>query len=465
MDHYWVKDNRKRDFIDIIRLFDISLILISALIAYYVYFNSIYISEICTLSAIFGSFLFVVIGKGLGIYKLGKFKSIKKQLSDIFITMFIVMAINSFITVAIQHDLKTSLMWGLYWLLFSFIALIIERLICSFWFNRLIKSGAMIRKVILVGNTNRTAKLLRRINDPERKNTEALGIYLPNNKKDKEVAGLLVINNIDDLVKICYEEEIDDVIITYEMDSTDHMEDILADLREVPCNVRYCLPAILFEKGQPAHVWGAPVIPIYRRPLSERSFILKRFLDIVVAILMIIGLSPIFLVTAFILKVIERGDILFRQERGGFMGNIFKIYKFRSMKVADSGLGEVKQAQRNDPRITKVGAILRKTSIDELPQLINVLKGEMSIVGPRPHAVSHNDHYNQIIDSYAARNRVKPGITGWAQVNGHRGETDTVDKMKSRIDYDLYYIENWSIFMDIKIILLTPVSLFSKNIY
>jgi len=158
-------------------------------------------------------------------------------------------------------------------------------------------------------------------------------------------------------------------------------------------------------------------------------------------------------------------SVLFKQSRNGFMGEVFNIYKFRTMTVTDSGEGEVKQAQKQDPRITKTGAILRKTSMDELPQLFNVLRGEMSIVGPRPHAVSHNAYYNDLVDSYAARNRVKPGITGWAQIHGCRGETDTLDKMKKRVAYDLYYIENWSLFMDLKIILLTPFALFHKNAY
>ena len=154
-------------------------------------------------------------------------------------------------------------------------------------------------------------------------------------------------------------------------------------------------------------------------------------------------------------KLTSKGPILFKQYRTGANGQDFKVYKFRSMVVHDEEDGKVTQAKRGDSRITPVGAFMRRTSLDELPQFINVLQGRMSIVGPRPHALAHNEHYKTLVESYMQRHMVKPGITGWAQVNGFRGETDTIDKMANRVEYDLYYIENWSVWFDLKIILLT----------
>jgi putative colanic acid biosysnthesis UDP-glucose lipid carrier transferase len=169
------------------------------------------------------------------------------------------------------------------------------------------------------------------------------------------------------------------------------------------------------------------------------------------------------LATALAVKLSSPGPVLFKQKRHGWNGKVIKVWKFRSMRVhADA---QVKQASRQDPRITRVGAFIRRTSIDELPQLFNVLQGHMSLVGPRPHAVAHNDYYTGKIDAYMARHRIKPGITGLAQISGARGETETLDKMEKRVELDLAYINNWSIWLDIKILIKTPFTLLSKDIY
>ena len=172
------------------------------------------------------------------------------------------------------------------------------------------------------------------------------------------------------------------------------------------------------------------------------------------------------LLIAAAIKLDSKGPVIFKQRRHGFNNDVFEVYKFRSMKVADSTSSEVKQATRNDFRVTGVGKFLRRTSLDELPQLFNVLRGNMSVVGPRPHAVQHNIEFSSIISDYFARHNVKPGITGWAQVNGLRGETNTVDKMHRRVEYDLHYIENWSLSLDLKIILKTAIAVwFDGNAY
>ena len=177
-------------------------------------------------------------------------------------------------------------------------------------------------------------------------------------------------------------------------------------------------------------------------------------------------LSPVLIAAALMIKLDSPGPVLFRQRRYGFNNNPITVFKFRTMRHDQADDRLVPQARRNDPRVTRVGAFLRRTSLDELPQLINVLRSEMSLVGPRPHAVAHNEQYAHVIDDYLSRHRVKPGITGWAQVNGLRGETDTPDKMRRRVQYDLYYIDNWSLYLDFKILALTPfVGLVHKNAY
>jgi putative colanic acid biosynthesis UDP-glucose lipid carrier transferase len=177
-------------------------------------------------------------------------------------------------------------------------------------------------------------------------------------------------------------------------------------------------------------------------------------------------LIPILALIALAIKLDSPGPVFFRQRRYGFNNNAIVVWKFRTMKadmVRDDTV--VPQATRNDPRVTRVGRFLRRTSLDELPQIFNVLRGEMSLVGPRPHAVAHNEQYAKIIDDYLSRHRVKPGITGWAQVNGLRGETDTPEKMRERVQFDLYYIDNWSFWLDLKIMALTPFAAINRNAY
>jgi Undecaprenyl-phosphate glucose phosphotransferase len=203
-------------------------------------------------------------------------------------------------------------------------------------------------------------------------------------------------------------------------------------------------------------------VEIQRGPLSRTEQLVKRLVDLVGASLGLIVLAPLMIISAIAIRLDSSGPIIFRQRRNGFNGQQFSIFKFRTMTVLEDGPTLV-QASRFDPRVTRVGRLLRRTSIDEVPQLMNVLRGEMSLVGPRPHALAHDSHYGDLLSGYAFRNHVKPGITGWAQVRGHRGETLRVEQMKGRIDCDLWYINNWSLALDLKILLLTCVALACRH--
>lgn len=210
---------------------------------------------------------------------------------------------------------------------------------------------------------------------------------------------------------------------------------------------------------------GLPAIYLNESPLTSQptAALSKSLLDKSVALMAIVALSPLLLLIALAVKLTSPGPIFFKQDRHGWNGKVIKVWKFRSMRVHDDL--EVKQASRHDSRITSVGRFIRRTSIDELPQLFNVIQGHMALVGPRPHAVAHNDYYSGKILAYMARHRIKPGITGLAQINGCRGETDTIDKMQKRVEIDLKYINNWSLWLDIKILVKTPFTLLSKDIY
>jgi Undecaprenyl-phosphate glucose phosphotransferase len=244
---------------------------------------------------------------------------------------------------------------------------------------------------------------------------------------------------------------------------------IVAEFRNELVNIRF-MPDMrslaLFDKSSVIDLLGVPAINLVASPLSPSALLKKDLFDRVFSACALIGLAPLMIVIAIAIKVSSPGPVFFRQRRKGADGRVFTIYKFRSMREHKAEPGVVKQAVREDPRVTAVGAFLRRTSLDELPQFINVLKGDMSVVGPRPHALEHDDLYQKVVAGYIHRYRIKPGITGWAQINGFRGETDRIEKMERRVAYDLYYLGNWSFALDMRIIAATVVKgLMHNNAY
>ncbi len=275
-------------------------------------------------------------------------------------------------------------------------------------------------------------------------------------------------NGIQDLIALAQLFRIDEVLVTVSGQGGAELSGALRRLGTIPTNVRIC-PWVA-ELGLPVRDIGffmqSAVLTIYRRPFTSWNRVVKRAEDIILGTIMTILLAPVLLLVALIVKLDSPGPALFRQQRLGFNNNVMVVYKFRTMKHERGPEDGVPQAQRGDKRVTRVGRFLRRSSLDELPQLLNVLKGDMSLVGPRPHAVAHNHQYAELIDDYLGRHRVQPGITGWAQVNGFRGETDTLEKMQRRVELDLIYIDKWSVLMDLRIIVLTALSLvFDRDVY
>lgn len=247
----------------------------------------------------------------------------------------------------------------------------------------------------------------------------------------------------------------------------DLVDELYVDLLDTPIDVVWTpdFANILLLNHSVSEIDGLPAIHLNESPLTANpsAAFVKSLIDRFAALCAILVLSPVLIAAAVAVKLSSPGPVLFKQERHGLNGRIFHMWKYRSMRLHDDK--EVKQATKNDSRITPVGAFIRKTSIDELPQLFNVLFGDMSLVGPRPHAVQHNDYYSGKIQAYMTRHKVKPGMTGWAQVNGSRGETETLEKMKKRLEYDLEYINTWSIWLDVQILLKTPLALIKDEAY
>jgi putative colanic acid biosynthesis UDP-glucose lipid carrier transferase len=261
--------------------------------------------------------------------------------------------------------------------------------------------------------------------------------------------------------------EIDYIYVAMPMSAEDRIMEILNMCSDTTCNV-YIIPNFFIYNLLNARwqtVGSVQTLSVFDTPFQGANNVLKRAEDIIVGSMILLLIAIPMIAIAIGVKVTSKGPVIFKQNRYGLDGKKIKVYKFRSMTVQDNG-PEVKQATKNDARITPFGAFLRRTSLDELPQFINVIQGRMSIVGPRPHAVAHNEQYRKLIEGYMLRHKVKPGITGWAQINGFRGETETVNKMVKRVEYDLDYIHRWSVWLDIKIIIATVFKGFiDKNAY
>ncbi|HEX5687195.1 MAG TPA: undecaprenyl-phosphate glucose phosphotransferase [Ideonella sp.] len=270
-----------------------------------------------------------------------------------------------------------------------------------------------------------------------------------------------LLGGLNELPEFIERHGVKDVFITLPLTSQPRILQLMETLQNSTASVHFVpdVFGVSIIQGRLEDMGGVPVVGLHVTPFTGINGLLKRASDIVLAVLILILISPVLLMVAIGVKLSSPGPVIFRQRRTGLDGEIIEVFKFRSMTTQDNGT-VVQQATRNDPRITRFGAFIRKTSLDELPQFVNVLQGEMSIVGPRPHAVAHNEQYRKIVKAYMARHKVKPGITGWAQVNGLRGETDTVDKMARRVEYDLEYLRNWSLGLDLLIIARTAKLMF-----
>jgi putative colanic acid biosynthesis UDP-glucose lipid carrier transferase len=273
------------------------------------------------------------------------------------------------------------------------------------------------------------------------------------------------LGGLSDVAKYVSDHGVREVYITLPLGSQPRIQELLESAQGTTASL-YFVPdvfGISIIQGHLQEVNGVPVVSILETPFTGTNALVKRMSDIVIASLILVLISPFLLAIAIGVKVSSPGPVIFKQRRNGLDGEEIIVYKFRSMTTQDDG-PVVKQAIKDDPRITPFGAFLRRTSLDELPQFINVLQGRMSIVGPRPHAVAHNEIYRELIRAYMVRHKVKPGITGWAQVNGYRGETETVEKMRERVEYDLEYLRNWSMALDLQIIARTArLILFDRN--
>jgi putative colanic acid biosynthesis UDP-glucose lipid carrier transferase len=274
------------------------------------------------------------------------------------------------------------------------------------------------------------------------------------------------LGSLDQLAEYVKAHRVDLIYIALPMASQPRILKLLEELRDTTASIYFAPDIFLFDliQARMETIGGVPVLAVCESPFHGVDALIKRASDVILASVILLLVSPLMLAIAAGVKLDSPGPVLFKQRRYGLDGREIAIYKFRSMKVLEDG-DTIRQAARDDPRVTAFGAFLRASSLDELPQFINVLQGRMSVVGPRPHAIAHNELYRRLIRGYMIRHKVRPGITGLAQVNGARGETDTLEKMRRRIEYDLDYLRHWSLVLDLKIILKTIVVLGKHDAY
>jgi undecaprenyl-phosphate glucose phosphotransferase len=385
-------------------------------------------------------------------------QSLTKQAGAIILAWITVVLLMIIILFGLKISSDYSRLWLGWWVVYGLAFLLVFRM-CIYGvlqYQRL--HGKNFRRVVIVGAGDLGNKLIDKIAASPWTGFKIMGLFDDNVQLNgSTINGYSVLGKLEEIEPYIKENRVDEVWIALPLRAEERVKELLYALRHQTVNIKLIPDIFGFSllNHSMTEIAGLPVVNLSDTPMGGTNKLVKAIEDRVLAFLILLLVSPLLVVIAILTKITSSGSILFKQKRHGWDGRIINIYKFRTMKVHSESAGTVTQACRDDERFTSIGAFLRRTSLDELPQFFNVLQGKMSIVGPRPHAIEHNELYKDQVNQYMLRHMVKPGITGWAQVNGLRGETDTLDKMKKRVEYDLFYIENWSLWFDLKIILLT----------
>ncbi len=445
----------------LVRLLDVlafggcAAILFTAYVGTYLYGHWEYAAAVAIATT-----LLVILQQNFGLYDFETITQWPRRM----LALITIMAIIAAALVALGFALKISDEFSRVWLFGTFLSatvtMIAARGIMLVTFRRSARLGKFQRRVAVIGASSQATAFIARMSAAQAPWQTIIGIFDDRHTRiPATVEGHPVIGNLDALVRYVRHGAIDVIIVALPWNSDTRLLSIIHSLRELPVHV-YLAPDLVTSHF-PVHSQeifaGVSVLKIAAPPLSGRRAVIKAIEDAVLGTALVVISMPLMLACAIAVKLDGPGPILFRQDRYGFNNQRFTVLKFRSMTAGRPAEPGVPQAKREDPRITRVGRWLRRTSLDELPQLFNVLAGTMSLVGPRPHAVEHNDMYAKLIAGYSGRHRVKPGITGWAQINGLRGETDTLDKMEQRVRFDIEYVERWSLGLDLRILLVTAM--------
>ncbi len=453
----------------LIRLLDMTVLFCAGCVAYYFKFQSWDISHEYFLALIVGVITAPIVFSSLNIYTSVRGKGLVShffQLMQASMILLLLLAGLSFFT---KTGEIYSRIWFVGWIALALLALISYRcalLLCL----RFMRARGMNERVVVIFGAGQLGERFAEAVQQALWTGFRIINFIDDSAADKPavICGIRVIQTPESLSQYLSLHRVDEIWLALPLRADTRVKQIMHELRHLTVTTRLVLD--IFDLDLINHsisdVAGFPVLNISSTPMMGVNRLTKAIEDRIIAAMIVLLISPLLCLIALGVKLTSRGPVLFKQQRHGWDGRIIKVYKFRTMYQHEECDGKVTQATVHDPRITPFGRFLRRTSLDELPQFINVLQGRMSIVGPRPHALAHNEQYKEVIHTYMQRHRVKPGITGWAQVNGWRGETDTLEKMQKRVEYDLYYINNWSLGFDLKIIFFTLFRGFvSRNAY
>lgn len=401
----------------------------------------------------------------LDLYSSWRGRSMLSMFGHLASSWAVVLLIGLFFSFLIHHVGSLSRLWLFYWYGTGIIALIFSRSVVYSILSFMRRKGLNSKRVVIVGYGPIGQEMHRRADEQSWFGYDVKAVYpgseTPKSKLSSAVERIDSLQGIQDFVA---RNHIHEIWITLPMSASAELQSLQYLLRNALVDIRWIPDTMSMQilSHKMIHFLGLPAVELNQPVSGGVHGIAKDLFDKLFAMTALILLAPLFLVLAILIKLSSPGPVFFKQPRLGLNGKSFNVYKFRSMKMHEEH-GTVTQATQDDPRVTKIGRFIRRTSLDELPQFINVLRGEMSVVGPRPHALQHNEMYKDKLEMYMLRHRVKPGITGWAQIHGYRGETDTVDKMAKRVEFDLHYIQNWTLWMDIKIILWTAFKGWTGN--
>lgn len=401
-----------------------------------------------------------------GLYRIPVLQRTFSQVGRVFVAwsgVFITLVIAGFLF-KVSHEV--SRVWIVSWYIGGLGAILAARAGAGGMVRYWMRTGRLERRVVIVGGGERGLHLIEALRASSASDIKICGVFddRGDQRVPEDIAGYPKLGTVDELVRFARSNRIDLLIMALPLSAERRVLEMMRKVWVLPVDIRLsALDAPLrMTAGTYSYVGNVPFYNLYDKPLSDWDYVLKMLEDRILAALFLFFLSPLLAVIAVAIKLDSRGPVFFKQRRYGFNNELVEVYKFRTLRHESADANASKLVTANDDRVTKVGRFLRRSSFDELPQFITVLMGGMSIVGPRPHAIlakAGDELYGDVVDGYFARHRVKPGITGWAQINGWRGETDTREKIQRRTEHDLYYIENWSLLFDLYIIARTPLSM------
>jgi putative colanic acid biosynthesis UDP-glucose lipid carrier transferase len=443
-----------RMVLDILTLIEIGLVVACAVLAklFYIviFLESPHHPQPYVVAGIAGGLVAHYLMRGRGLHEPAAILGWRQRVGDLLVSIGLAFLILIALAYLLKISADYSRGWLLTWLALTSVVLTLSRPVAARLLRWLAATGYTGRRIAIVGGGEAGSRLADGLRKMQ--GVRVVGLFGESGTDE----GGKPRASVCDLISMGQRNQIDEIVIALSGAPQPRTAQLIGELSVLPVDVWLCPAEFDMPILGTARLGKLSLLQVKPKPIRDWGYVMKLVLDYVLGGISLVFFGPLMLMAALAIKLESRGPVLFKQRRHGYNHRVIHVYKFRTMRVTEDG-PVITQARKDDERITRVGRLLRRTSIDELPQLFNVLRGEMSLVGPRPHAVAHNQHYRERLARYANRHCVKPGMTGWAQIHGFRGPTEDPEKMRKRVEMDLYYIENWSIWLDLKIIAATPL--------